>query len=292
MPRGREIEGKYPITLDYESEYEINTVEELKRWVRERGETYSKYLDQKDGFTPDFQQDYVGGLFVVQTSISYEPDKGVFTQEGTAPNHLGGVWSLATCRHMHRGHDEGGGGWNFDQFFTEDPNNEDILWPTQPTLIVCAAGSQELLGRSRRPVASIAFVTHGFWTVKAYSDFLRRNCNSRAIGCRLTHATESEYHSIALEFGDCHSDREGRIEEPPEGHDHHEGTESSCDCSTEILPHKDTASDHVKCLSLTDYWHGYSSQPELEISNIGDRGVKYINSFSDLDQHLIEYGIV
>jgi hypothetical protein len=190
---------------------------------------------------------------------------------------------------MHRGH---GNGWNFNRFFVEDPDNPEVLWPTQPVVIINTVNSQQLLGESRRPVASVAFVTHGFWTVERYADTLCALGNERAITTRLTHAETATEGSAALEFGDCHADRNGNVNEPPSGHDHHAGTTSSCGCSGELIPHKDTAADHVKCLSLPGYWHAFS-QPTLELTkNVSDWGVKYVRSYSGLDDHLKEYGRV
>lgn len=292
MHRGSTWETRYPITVDYDSESQIDSVEELIEWVYRRADDYRSKLSDKNIDWIDFDPDAIGGLFTVQTSVSFQEVDGFFTQAGTAPNYFGNTWSFATCRWMHRGHDEGNGGWNFDQFFSESPQESDILRPHQPTLVITAANSQHLLGRSRRPIASVAFVTHGFWTVEAYADYLIENCNERATGYRLTHDTESEYHTEAISFGDCHSDRNGYVDEPPEGHDHHAGTESACGCGPSLAPHKDTASDHIKCVSLPSFWHAFADQPKLEATNWGDRGVKYIRGEEGLRNHLTGFGLV
>lgn len=176
------------------------------------------------------------------------------------------------------------------QFFVEDPDDSDLLWPTQPVVVINAANSQRLLGESRRPVASVSFVTHGFWTVEAYAEKLCTVGSERAITARLTHAETATKGSAALEFGDCHTDPDGNVGEPPSGHDHHEGTDSSCGCSGDLLPHKDTATDHVKCLSHPGYWHAFT-QPTRELTgSVPDRGVKYVQGYPGLDGHLKEYG--
>lgn len=172
-----------------------------------------------------------------------------------------------------------------------DPEHEALLWPKHPTLIINAASSQSLHGRSRRPIANISFLTHRFWTVEAYADCLLEKGSERAITHRLTHDTTSQFRERAIQFGDCHADRDGIVDVPPEGHDHH-GTDSSCGCGYQLLPHHDTASDHVKCLSLPGYWHGYSGAPAFELTNVGDRGIKYIRGYDGLDTHLNEYGLL
>ena len=280
-------DGKYPITGEYEGNSEIETVHDLREWIRSRTAEYTSYLKEREGFTPEFDSDPLGGLYSVQRSLTYRESRRLFTQKGTGPNYLGNLWTFASCRHMHRGHKDG---WNFEQFFTEDPEDSDLLLPTRPVVVINTANSQRLRGESRRPVASVAFVTHGFWTVERYAETLCEVGSERAITARLTHADTATRGSTALEFGDCHADRDGNVSEPPYGHDHHERTDSSCGCSGELLPHKDTATDHVKCLSLPGYWHAFA-QPTLELTaNVSDRGVKYVQSYSGMDEHLKEYG--
>lgn len=287
MPQCTVTDGEYPITAEYKETAAIETVADLREWIRERAAEYTTYLGEIEGFTPEFNPDALGGLYSVQRSLTYRESRGVFTQKGTAPNYLGNLWTFATCRHMHRGHNNG---WNFEQFFVEDPDDPDLLWPTQPVVVINAANSQRLLGESRRPVASVAFITHGFWTVKRYAEKLTATGSDRAITARLTHAETATTGSAALQFGDCHADRDGNVNQPPSGHDHHKVTDSSCGCSGELLPHKDTATDHVKCLSLPGYWHTFT-QPTLELTgNVSDRGVKYVRSYPGLDEHLKQYG--
>ena len=292
MPNQRSVPENYPIGIEYDELYTIGTHDDLKRWIEERSQDHRRRLKERDGIKPEFDIDSVGGLFLSQPTISYDQDTSEFRQAGTGPNFFGNTCSLATCRWMHRGHDTGNGGWNFEQFFTEHPSNSNRLLPKQPTLLIFAAGSQRLLGRSRRPVAGIAFVTDAFWTMEAYARFLTENGSERAINHRLTHNTKSKDHTKAVEFGDCHADRDAVVDEPPEGHDHHQGTESTCGCggNKRVLPHRDTAADHVKCLSMPGYWHAYSDTPAFELVNIGDRGAKYVSE-ERLDSCLRPFGM-
>lgn len=287
MPQCTATDEEYPITVEYEGKTVIETVDDLREWIRGRAAEYTAYIEEREGFTPEFDPDTLGGLYSVQRSLTYRESRGLFTQKGTAPNYLGNLWTFATCRHMHRGHNDG---WNFEQFFVEDPDEPDLLWPTQPVVVINAVNSQRLLGKSRRPVASVAFVTHGFWTIERYAENLCTVGSERAITARLTHAETATKGSAALKFGDCHADRDGNVDEPPSGHDHHEETDSSCGYSGELLPHKDTATDHVKCLSLPGYWHAFT-KPTLELTGrVPDRGVRYVQGYPRLDRHLEEYG--
>lgn len=291
MTQLAEPPNRYSVDIDYSGTYDIESVDELIQWVSNRSTDYQEHLE-KEPASIEFNPNDIGGLFTVQTSLKFVEEEGVFKQRGTAPNYFGDTWSFATCRWMHRGHDAGSGGWNFDQFFTEDPDDDDRLYPHQPTLFINATGSQHLHGRSRRPIVSVAFITHGFWTVDAYTEYLTNNCSERAISHRLTHDTDSRKHEWAIEFGDCHADSRGNVDEPPEGHDHHSGTESACGCETHLAPHKDTATDHIKCLSLPGYWHAFSGEPKLEASNWPPRGVKYIKGEDGLRQNLTEFGLL
>lgn len=284
--------AKYEVTTDYPGTYDIDTIDDLIGWVSDRAEEYQRYMQTEVGDQIEFQADKIGGLFTVQPTLRYEEGESVFKQKGTAPNYFGNTWSFATCRWMHRGHDVGNGGWNFDQFFTEAPRDDNRLFPQQPTLFINATGTQDLHGRSRRPIVSVAFVTHGFWIVEAYADFLINDCSEEAASHRLTHDSVSPNHEWAVEFGDCHADSEGNVDEPPVGHDHHSGTESACGCDAALAQHKDTETDHIKCLSLPGYWHAYSGEPKLEASNWGDRGAKYIRGEEGLRQNLNEFGLI
>jgi hypothetical protein len=249
-------DSTYPITTDLNSEVQIATEAELEDWVDNAIERYQDYLRREEGDTEWFKPNTVDGAQYVSTSISYDSEQGRIVQDGSGPNYFGGMWSLATCKWSMRGH--GSQGWDFPPKFKLVDEERGLYRPTRPVLIYTSTGTTSYNSQSERWLASVALVTHGFMDESDYARFLNEDCSDKQSSHRLTRVSAQDRPIEAVKHGDCHADRHGNTGGPPEGHDHHSGTVSSCGCGgSEDELHKDNEGDHMRCVSVDGFWYAW-----------------------------------
>jgi hypothetical protein len=263
----------YSIPLGKESSADVHSLKQLRAWISSRSEAYKAYLEELD-VDHTFNTSRIAGIQYVSNTISYDLTEG-FVQEGNGPNYFGGLYTLATCRHDIRGTTERTGGWNFDDHFEPVVGNTDLWLPKYPVLVVNSTGKVSDGHRSGRWIPSIAFVTHAFQTMEGYADHLLSEYNAETVSNRLTRAEDAP--EKAIKHGDCHANYERATGGPPEGHPHHEGTESTCGCgSADAKLHSDNDDDHLKILSMEEFWLSFD-KPVFENTS-GGRGHGKIGS--------------
>ena len=264
----------YRVTVGKSSSEGVQSLSQLREWINNRSEAYQTYLGEISA-DHTFDPSKIAGIQYVSGTLSYDPSEG-FSQRGNGPNYFGGLYTLATCRHDIRGTAERAGGWDFDEHFSPVGGGTDLWLPKYPVLVVNSTGTTDNGHRKGRWVPSVAFVTHAFRTMEGYADHLRSEYSGQTVTHRLTRAEKAT--DEAIKHGDCHANNQGETGGPPKGHPHHEGIESTCGCgSGDAKLHPDNEKDHLKVLSMEDFWLSFD-EPVFE-NTVGGRGHGKIESW-------------
>jgi hypothetical protein len=243
---------------------DMESISDLRYWM---GRCIERYEDQ----VGEFESPVPHGRVYIARTIRYRSGEGL-VQTGSAPSFFGGLWSLATCKKGMRGEPEGSNSPNpnhpFQRLF-HDPDENGVRRPKRPVFIL-PSSSRSQSGNDKRTGAdshrnwltSVAMVTHGFDRMKDYGRYLRSAHDGEAVANRLTHVSDRT--KIAEKRGDCHIDDDGNVRYPPGNHQHGDDSgESKCRCDTisggpDPYDHVDNSENHVKCVSESDYWLGWT----------------------------------
>jgi hypothetical protein len=137
----------------------------------------------------------------VASTISFDAKQSAFLQEGCAPNYLGGLWTLTCCKHAMRS----------AQSFKTAVKSGDCA-----TVILTL--SKVRCPDHRQYLVSAAKVTAWFDTMDDYAKYLLKLGDERLLSEKLSR--ERRATGLGWHFGDCHADRDGRVDEPVKGHVH------------------------------------------------------------------------
>lgn len=236
---------------------EATEVSELRGQLRALAQQFSRQRD-------DFETEPAHGRIYPAKSVKYRNGEGL-VQTASSPGYWGGLWSLTCCKHDMRQENF------FDQFEETKPG---ILRPTEPLFVFTCAGKTESdrpdwAAENRRWLTSVALVTHAFWDMGDYGEFLLEHEEDVWKPRISTQGGSGEDIEWAQEYGDCHAIvKDGEVVgegKPGPAHDHvSQSGVTSCGCSETVNPdhghiyQEDNDSSLLKFASTPEYWVSWS----------------------------------
>ena len=142
---------------------------------------------------------WTGKLYVAR-SISW--NGSAFLQHGCSPNYHAGWWTLTCCKHEMR---------------SASPINHALSDPAGIAVFIFTLTEQDSTGSQN--LVSVAKVTAHFSAMSAYARHLIRSGDPALISSRLSRNRRNDG-LFGWRFGDCHSDRRGKIGAPHVDHEH------------------------------------------------------------------------
>ena len=146
------------------------------------------------------------GKLYVATTICWDTEEGKFLQSGCSPNYLGGLWTLACCKH---------------DMLAAEPFKEAVKKALEggdcPVMIFTLSHVSQKC--PRQSLVSVARVTSSFETMEKYARFLRTRGNETLSREKLSAMPRND-RFLGWRFGDCHAARNYKVKAPGESHVH------------------------------------------------------------------------